>query len=468
MEEAGISPRTIHVSGLPKSTADATAEQEGQQQQNQQQEQIETFVACSGTDKVTAQRFLEATGWNLEAAVNAFMMGGVPRVAAPPPPTPRTTVSSGSVIPFSQMTGEILERSLQSEGGHSQATQEGGVSVKLAVYDLSHGWARRLSPLLFCRRIELAPHTSILIFGKEYFWGGGIQKMEHEEFKQQSGTQPVEIIDLGTTEIAEDLFHDFILNVSSRYSTTTYDLLNNNCNNFSNQCSNFLLGQSIPAHILEAPEIVKKSCLGKCVLGICALSPVARTASVLLIQWLLAFIGLLVLSTMSKTDDCPAAPGDSTVNFAITLFVMEVVYSSWLGSALYLSFRGVRSPWLSPSRFFEFVVMALLALLGYSSAISISTLHVSLWRLYPEQCTHADPNYAKLSAGVAFNWMLFFFALISRLFIRVIDIIESLSPVTGAQGDRLPFMAPAQIGESGGETGDEAGGETREGQAEFV
>jgi hypothetical protein len=80
---------------------------------------------------------------------------------------------------------------------------QGGALVRLAVYDLSHGWAKRLSPCLFCKKIEVAPHTSILIFGKEFFWGGGLQKMSHEDFKKQSGTEPVEIIDMGRTEIPE-------------------------------------------------------------------------------------------------------------------------------------------------------------------------------------------------------------------------------------------------------------------------
>ena len=31
----------------------------------------------------------------------------------------------------------------------------------------------------------------------------------------------------------EELFHDFILTVSSRYTQQHYDLLSNNCNNFS-------------------------------------------------------------------------------------------------------------------------------------------------------------------------------------------------------------------------------------------
>ena len=120
-----------------------------------------------------------------------------------------------------------------------------------------------LSPFQFCKRIELATHTSILIFGREYFWGGGIQKCAHEDFVEQFGAPPVEIVELGHTEITEVLFHDFILTVSTRYPQSTYVLLKNNCNAFSQECAQFLLGQSIPGHILAAPEIVMRSCLGR-------------------------------------------------------------------------------------------------------------------------------------------------------------------------------------------------------------
>merc|ERR1712224_1117504 len=97
-----------------------------------------------------------------------------------------------------------------------------GTLVRLAVYDLSRGWAKILSPFLFCSKIEYAPHTSILIFGKEYFWGGGIQKMPHEEFVEMAGHRPVEILELGRTEIPEELFNEFILNVSSRFTQHEY------------------------------------------------------------------------------------------------------------------------------------------------------------------------------------------------------------------------------------------------------
>ena len=49
----------------------------------------------------------------------------------------------------------------------------------------------------------------------------------------------------------------------SRYTSKQYDILNNNCNNFSEECAGFLLGKSIPSHILAAPEQLKESCLGE-------------------------------------------------------------------------------------------------------------------------------------------------------------------------------------------------------------
>ena len=64
---------------------------------------------------------------------------------------------------------------LSAQGGFEMS--DNGIPVRLAVYDISGGWARILSPLLFCRKIKLAPHTGLLVYGREYFWAGGIQKV---------------------------------------------------------------------------------------------------------------------------------------------------------------------------------------------------------------------------------------------------------------------------------------------------
>lgn len=237
-----------------------------------------------------------------------------------------------------------------------------GTPVRLAVYDISGGWARVLSPILFCRRIKIAPHTGLLAYGREYFWAGGIQKLRHEEFEETRGLRACEVVDLGRTCIPEDLFNDFILNVSNRYTQQTcvrrqalgapmdstpplvttmattmsppsrrcrYDILGNNCNAFTQECAEFLCGSSIPDYITAAPQAVHSSPLGKCVATLLALAPSSRAAVLLLLQLLLALGGILSLLSMARPGGesaCPAALGaDSTLNFAFIIFVLDAM-----------------------------------------------------------------------------------------------------------------------------------------------
>ena len=46
--------------------------------------------------------------------------------------------------------------------------------VILHVYDLSQGMAKQFSQQLVGRYIEGIWHTGIVVFGKEYYFGGGV------------------------------------------------------------------------------------------------------------------------------------------------------------------------------------------------------------------------------------------------------------------------------------------------------
>lgn len=50
--------------------------------------------------------------------------------------------------------------------------------VILRVYDLSMGMAKILSPGILGSTIEGIWHTGIVIYNKEYFYSGGIQKQD--------------------------------------------------------------------------------------------------------------------------------------------------------------------------------------------------------------------------------------------------------------------------------------------------
>ncbi|XP_051120860.1 uncharacterized protein LOC127244394 isoform X2 [Andrographis paniculata] len=138
-----------------------------------------------------------------------------------------------------------------------------GYKVLLHVYDLSQGLARQMSTTFLGKAIEAIWHTGIVVYGNEYFFGGGIQCAPAG--KTPYGT-PIRIIDLGVTHIPKDVFEMYLNEISPRYTTETYSLLSHNCNNFSSEVAQFLASASIPDYILSLPTDVLNTPMGALIL----------------------------------------------------------------------------------------------------------------------------------------------------------------------------------------------------------
>jgi len=137
-----------------------------------------------------------------------------------------------------------------------------GYKVQVYIYDLTQGMARTMGPALIGRPLDGVWHTAVVVFGKEYFYGGsGI------EFCNPGGTmlgQPLQVEDLGETEITENLFQDYLRTQSQdRFLGDRYNLLQHNCNNFSHETAQFLVGKGIPQHILDLPNEIMSTPLGQ-------------------------------------------------------------------------------------------------------------------------------------------------------------------------------------------------------------
>ncbi|KAJ8080411.1 hypothetical protein PM082_017244 [Marasmius tenuissimus] len=122
--------------------------------------------------------------------------------------------------------------------------------VKLYVYDLSNGLAKNMSLQLTGRQIDGIWHTSIVVYGKEIFYGQGI--METPPGRSHHGS-PLQIVDLGTTDIDEETFNEYLSEMKEQYTADKYHLLDFNCNSFTNDCAGFLTGGSIPEYIKDLP-----------------------------------------------------------------------------------------------------------------------------------------------------------------------------------------------------------------------
>ncbi|KAJ3877193.1 PPPDE putative peptidase domain-containing protein [Lentinula edodes] len=123
--------------------------------------------------------------------------------------------------------------------------------VKLYVYDLSSGMAKQMSLQLTGRQIDGIWHTSIVVFGKEVFYGQGIDITPPG--RSHHGN-PLHIVDLGTTDIDEGTFNEYLEEMREHYTADKYHLLEFNCNSFTNDCAAFLTGGSIPDFIKDLPS----------------------------------------------------------------------------------------------------------------------------------------------------------------------------------------------------------------------
>jgi hypothetical protein len=101
----------------------------------------------------------------------------------------------------------------------------------------------------------------VVVFGKEFFFGGmGIESCP------PGGTimgPPHKVEDLGETEIPQDVFEEYLHDIASEFKPEKYDLLEHNCNNFSNEAAQFLTGKEIPPYIIDLPKEVLSTPFGQ-------------------------------------------------------------------------------------------------------------------------------------------------------------------------------------------------------------
>eukprot|EP00986_Skeletonema_menzelii_P004767 scaffold1670_cov73-Skeletonema_menzelii.AAC.3 len=139
--------------------------------------------------------------------------------------------------------------------------------VHIAIYDLSNGMARGLSAQFLGPQhaIDIIPHTAIVAFGREYFFGQGIEWCHPQEFRMTRGIHPIDIQSLGHTSCTQSEFEAWCrAQGQGRFSATSYDLLSRNCNNFTEEAARegLRLERGVPSWILEVPQRFLSSPMG--------------------------------------------------------------------------------------------------------------------------------------------------------------------------------------------------------------
>ena len=135
-----------------------------------------------------------------------------------------------------------------------------GYKVVVYQYDLTQGMARTMSRGLIGKQIDGVWHTAVCVFGREYFYGGGICIGEP---KKTPYGYPVKELDFGYTTKTEEDLKAYIKSINSQFTINTYDVLNHNCNHFTDAALYFLVGKHLPDSILKQHEEILNTPMGQ-------------------------------------------------------------------------------------------------------------------------------------------------------------------------------------------------------------
>mmetsp|Transcript_84921 Transcript_84921/g.150393 ORF Transcript_84921/g.150393 Transcript_84921/m.150393 type:complete len:481 (-) Transcript_84921:10-1452(-) len=125
--------------------------------------------------------------------------------------------------------------------------------VQAYVYDITQGMAKQMSMALVGKQVDIVPHTGIVVFGKEYFFGCGPCIGEPGN---TVGMPPAEVLDLGETgKTVEELEAHIQASLAQEHTAERYNLCTHNCNHYADDIVKFLLdGNRLPSRIVNVAD----------------------------------------------------------------------------------------------------------------------------------------------------------------------------------------------------------------------
>lgn len=164
-------------------------------------------------------------------------------------------------------------------------------SVYLFQYDLTNGAATQLAPMLIGRHLDGVWHTSIVLYGTEYYFDGGVgivsDALPYYDCTSNSSVPPYNTrsrfgapkyrVLLGHTTIPKDVFASDLVRFKNKNNATLinsnfpaeanrysveggfgpdcYNLLNNNCNHFTYAAYDFIFNNAAMARSYKSTKL---------------------------------------------------------------------------------------------------------------------------------------------------------------------------------------------------------------------
>lgn len=142
----------------------------------------------------------------------------------------------------------------------STSSKAGPRELTVSPFQTPQGMARQFSLPFLGIHLDAIYHTSVVLRNREYYFGQGIQISSPPGVTHHGA--PLEVLDMGATELPEELVGEYLADVADQFSAQKYDLFRHNCNHFADRFVTFLVGEGIPKHIVSLPERVLQTPFG--------------------------------------------------------------------------------------------------------------------------------------------------------------------------------------------------------------
>ena len=136
--------------------------------------------------------------------------------------------------------------------------------VWLYQYDLTNGVGPKICKFMTGIEIEGVWHSSLVVFGSEYFFGGGIQK--DYPGCTPYGT-PLKKRLFGKTTKTKKEFEDYLLTIDNVYNAENYHIYKNNCNHFTNAICLYLCNKPLDEDIVNQYKTLEGTAFGNWVIS---------------------------------------------------------------------------------------------------------------------------------------------------------------------------------------------------------
>lgn len=132
--------------------------------------------------------------------------------------------------------------------------------------------------------------------------------MRPNDVEQTYGITPFRVHHLGTTSTTQRDFEKYLISIQVNFTRECYDLVKWNCNNFTDHASRFLLHRGIPAYILDLPDSITNTFMGKMIINFIKMfsdAPAIDSESASHPKQTLA---LRFSNRMGRRTSCPGSP----------------------------------------------------------------------------------------------------------------------------------------------------------------